>query len=55
MNKATTRDYGYMCPVRGCDKRHNRRYSILGLIMHMREKHGVEEIEKRLRCKIMGR
>jgi len=55
MNKAMERDIGYQCPVRGCKNRNNRRFSLLGLIMHMREKHGIEEIEKRLRCKFMGR
>ena len=42
---------GFACPVRGCSQRKNRRFrSVLGLVMHMEEKHP-GEAEKRLRAK----
>lgn len=51
---AKDREIGYQCPVRGCDKRRNRRFSLLGLVMHMVKKHD-GEVEKRLRAKVLRR
>lgn len=48
---AVTSKQGYRCPVRGCDKKHNRLFTINGLVQHIRCKHGREELEKRLRIK----
>lgn len=40
MNRATTNNYGFKCPVRGCPKKHNRRFSsIRGLVFHLDTKH----------------
>lgn len=50
-NSAKELDCGYICPVRGCDKKKNRRFSLLGLCMHIRDYHGDEELQKRLRAK----
>ena len=49
-NAAKFRNYGYVCPVRGCKKRHNRRFSALGLMQHLLSKHS-GEFEKRLKLK----
>lgn len=54
-NQAMTQAYGYQCPVRGCDKKHNRRFSLMGLVMHMMDKHGDDEVAKRLRAKKLYR
>lgn len=53
--EAAKKQYGYRCPVRGCIKKDNRRFSLLGLCMHIRSAHGDDELEKRLRAKKMGR
>jgi len=51
MNRATKSTKGFQCPVRGCDKKHNRFFSHLGLTMHLINKHK-GEFEKRLKLKI---
>jgi len=53
--KASERETGYQCPVRGCEKKHNRRFSLMGLVMHMMNKHGDDEVAKRLRAKYLRR
>ena len=50
-NQATFSQHGYVCPVRGCDKKNNRRFSLGGLFQHIRAYHGEEEVIKRLRAK----
>lgn len=47
---AVEREHGYQCPVRGCEKRNNRRFSALGLAQHIIAIHGEEEFSKRLRA-----
>ena len=54
-NAAMKQSRGYQCPVRGCDKRHNRRFSLMGLVMHMMDQHGDAEVAKRLRAKVVER
>ncbi len=49
-NAAQRRNYGYVCPVRGCDKKHNRRFTAFGLTQHLLCKHP-GEFEKRLKLK----
>ena len=49
-NAAQSRDKGFVCPVRGCDKKHNRRFSAMGLTQHLISKHK-GEFEKRLKLK----
>ena len=49
MNHAQIATHGFICPVRGCVKKHNRKFSLFGLCMHIRECHGEEELVKRLR------
>lgn len=43
-------NHGFVCPVRGCDKKHNRRFSAMGMTMHLINKHP-GEFEKRLKIK----
>ena len=51
MNDATTNNYGFKCPVRGCLKRQNRRFSSLGgLTKHLIDKHP-DYLEKKLNVK----
>lgn len=45
---------GYQCPVRGCDKKHNRRYTLYGLSQHMINAHE-EQFIKRLRTTYKAR
>lgn len=53
-NAAAKRTSGFVCPVRGCPKKNNRRFSITGLCYHMIEMHdGV--LEKRLKLKKIER
>jgi len=54
-NAAQQRSHGYQCPVRGCDKKHNRRFSARSLATHISDYHGEEELIKRLRAKIVPR
>lgn len=49
-NAARFRTEGLICPVRGCDKKDNRRFSPKGLTMHLLCKHK-GEFEKRLKLK----
>jgi len=49
-NMAQHTSVGFVCPVRGCDKKHNRRFSHMGLAMHLVKKHP-GEFEKRLKVK----
>jgi len=49
-NAAQHSCHGYVCPVRGCDKRKNRRFTLLGLAQHIIKNHP-GELEKRLRAK----
>ena len=49
-NAARVRNIGFICPVRGCDKKQNRRFSALGLTQHLLCKHP-GEFEKRLKIK----
>jgi hypothetical protein len=50
MNGAMTRRKGYVCPVRGCKNKHNRRFTALGITQHLlSEHHG--EFQKRLKLK----
>ena len=55
MNAAQENQSGYQCPVRGCDKKKNRRFSALGLSMHIIESHGEAELINRLRAKYKSR
>lgn len=55
MNCATSAKEGYQCPVRGCKKKHNRRFTPLGLAQHIINVHGTDEFAKRLRAKYIGR
>jgi len=48
---AKNKTKGYRCPVRGCDKRNNRRFTAIGLTQHIIAKHGYEEFEKRMKVK----
>jgi hypothetical protein len=48
-NAAKETPYGYVCTVRGCDKRNNRRFTLIGLCQHIKVYHGDKELEKRLR------
>lgn len=41
---------GFICPVRGCDKKDNSRFTSLGMAMHLIKKHK-GEFEKRLKLK----
>jgi hypothetical protein len=54
MNHATISLKGFQCPVKGCDKKKNRRFSLFGLAMHLRSKHE-GEFEKRLKLKNIWR
>lgn len=54
-NQAQKDSFGYQCPVRGCDKRKNRRFSLLGICMHIEAKHGIKELEKRLKIRKIHR
>lgn len=49
-NQAMKRTAGFICPVRGCDKRQNRLFGTIGLTLHMRKKHP-GQLEKRLKLK----
>jgi len=49
-NYAQISRFGFVCPVRGCDKRNNRRFSPMGLTQHLLCKHP-GEFEKRLKLK----
>lgn len=49
-NAATNSTYGFVCPVKGCDKKHNRRFGVVGMAMHLFVKHP-GEFEKRLKLK----
>ena len=49
-NRAKFTNRGFICPVRGCEKKHNRLFSHLGLAMHLFSEH-VGEFEKRLKLK----
>jgi hypothetical protein len=53
-NSARIRNKGIVCPVNGCDKKDNRRFSPKGLVMHLLCKHK-GEFEKRLKLKIEKR
>ncbi len=55
MNSAQQRDSGYQCPVRGCDKKKNRRFSAGGLCAHIVALHGEAELINRLRAKYKSR
>lgn len=50
MNQATTSKTGYICPVRKCSKKKNRKFTAKGLVMHLEALHP-GEFEKRLRLK----
>jgi len=50
-NYASRSNYGYVCPVRGCDKRKNRRFTLMGLCTHIEIYHGDKELEKRIKAK----
>ena len=54
MNQSMTASRGYKCPVRGCNKK-NRLYTLKGILIHIRDKHGTKEVEKRLKIKIEKR
>jgi hypothetical protein len=41
---------GFICPCRGCDKKNNRRFTLIGLCMHLKSNHP-GELEKRLKLK----
>lgn len=43
---------GYQCPVKGCDKKFNRKFTAKGITMHMVSKHP-GEFAKRLRLKVI--
>jgi hypothetical protein len=49
-NQSMTRKFGFVCPVRGCNRKKNRRFTLIGLCEHLKEKHE-GELEKRLRAK----
>lgn len=49
-NAALKSTHGFVCPVRGCDKKDNRRFSPMGMAMHLFVKHP-GEFEKRLKLK----
>lgn len=55
MNAAQYTDFGYQCPVRGCDKKKNRRFSAQGLCSHIVQVHGETELINRLRAKYKSR
>jgi hypothetical protein len=46
MNLATISDYGFVCPVKKCPKRHNRRFTLGGLFQHMRHSHYTTLVKK---------
>lgn len=46
MNQASKRSYGYVCPVHGCPKKHNRRFALYGLMYHLLIKHKAWLIKK---------
>ena len=49
MSTSKNNEYGYACPVRGCNQKKNRRFhSIMGLIYHLDAKHP-GYLEKKLR------
>lgn len=50
MNQATTSKTGYICPVKNCSKKNNRKFTAKGLVMHLESLHP-GEFEKRLRLK----
>lgn len=52
MNQAMTAYKGYQCPVRGCCKRKNRKFTAKGLVMHLESQHP-GEFKKRLKLKII--
>ncbi len=52
MNQAMISNRGFQCPVKGCDKKLNRKFSAQGLTMHFIAKHP-GELEKRLRLKVI--
>lgn len=49
MGEAKARSEGYKCPVRGCPSKDSKRFTLGGVFMHIRDIHGQQEIEKRLR------
>lgn len=52
MSESKTRQYGYRCPVQGCNQKKNRAFhSPMAVAMHIRDQHGEEELIKRLRIK----
>ena len=53
-NAAMKRKSGFVCPVRGCDKKNNRLFGARGLTEHLLCKHK-GEFEKRLKLKITKR
>lgn len=55
MNQATKQSNGYICPARGCDKKKNRRFSAIGLTMHIISKHGESYFAKRMDVKKKSR
>jgi len=51
MAQTKKNDYGLACPVRGCKQKNNRRFtSAASLALHISEKHGDDELQKRLRA-----
>lgn len=56
MNLAQTTSEGLVCPVRGCDKKKNRRFTAMGLCQHIIAKHGGEkELARRLGAQYKSR
>lgn len=54
-NAAMKAGSGYQCPVRGCKKKHNRRFGAHGLAQHIIKIHGEDEFIKRLKAKMVYR
>ncbi len=55
MNAAMSETSGYICSVKGCPNRNNRRFSLMGLCQHIIKVHGSETLEKKLNTRIENR
>ena len=49
MSVAKSRDTGYQCPVRGRPSKNSKRFTLGGVLQHIKSVHGVDEIKKRMR------
>jgi hypothetical protein len=50
-NQSMNSNEGYVCTVRGC-KKTDRRFTLIGLCMHIRDEHGDDVLEKRLKTRV---